>query len=323
MTTRGNSSNFSNGFATNFTAIPASSAEFTAITVTRFVLNTGVVLIMLKDRSLHSSFNVYVLVLLCGNILYAVVDGPLKILTFATRWWLGNVACNVEVYCIQILASVILHTHVLISLNRLWALFWPVSYRQRHTTTVAWLICLGMVVYVHVFQLPAVIIDALYYRNLDRGCFFNRAAQKTWATVQSVWFFHIPIFFVPACYPLLLWKQLSRRKTLKRTGPTTDVSSMRGSRNAASRRRTKGSRSFIVTSLFTLGFAVSWMPSDLYYILVDWMPMGQLETLRKVQTSMNPLLSLLDPIFFSLTMKHLQDFIIRLWRKCTAWLKRF
>ncbi|XP_055353306.1 uncharacterized protein LOC129599178 [Paramacrobiotus metropolitanus] len=134
------------------------------MTAAPLILNCGVLILLIKEKALRTPFNVYVIVLLCSNILYVGINNITMIMTPVGHWWIGDGACTVQLYCRYIVITVITHSHVLISINRAWALYWPVSYKNNHTSTVAWLLCFGMVVYVHVCQLPGLVMDALYYR---------------------------------------------------------------------------------------------------------------------------------------------------------------
>ncbi|XP_055356134.1 uncharacterized protein LOC129601362 [Paramacrobiotus metropolitanus] len=177
------------------------------MTATAILLNIAVLWILLKEKSPRTPFNVYILVMTFSHLLYLALTQLMTILTIRyTNWLLHPPVCTLHLYCRYVIVVITVHNHGIITLNRLWALFWPHSYRQHHTYTVAWLICFTMVVYVHVISLPGIILDAVYYRPPGSVCRINAAAQHGWTIFTEIVAFDVPKLFVPLCYPLLLWK---------------------------------------------------------------------------------------------------------------------
>ncbi|XP_055357539.1 high-affinity lysophosphatidic acid receptor-like [Paramacrobiotus metropolitanus] len=266
---------------------------------------------LLLDKALRSSsFNVYIITLFTSNLLYAAVDGPVKILTMAaTGWRLGRSFCTLSLYAIYVLAPMTLHTHLLISLNRAWALFWPIGYRNYHTAKTAGAICVIMVFYVHAWQLPGVILDALYYRlSPEKGCWLNRAAIPVYAALQN-WTQTAPTFFVPLCYPFLLLKYyLRKRKIAERSAGNNG-----GLVQVQQPLRKKAGQPFLITTMFTVAFTVCWLPTPVFYLMTESAP-NAYPVFRQFQAAAYSLLPILDPILFCLTIRYWQDSTRRLWR---------
>ncbi|XP_055357369.1 muscarinic acetylcholine receptor M3-like [Paramacrobiotus metropolitanus] len=266
-------------------------------------LNALALVLMLTKTSLQTPFNVYVLALMCSNVAFVAVDYTIVAVADAYGWLrLGNFVCTMRLYSLYILPSLIYHYHLLITLNRAWALFGPISYRARHNRTTAAVICVAVVVYVHLFMLPQVIRDDLYYRlPLEKGCRLNTARQFTWTEFTNILIYDAPCVSIFLAYPFLLWKMLSRRQI--RPADSTN----------AEQRRLKGTqeslrRPFILLTLYTCSTMVCWLPTICYYTILSGYPTVQLgATFYQAQSILYNLQSILDPLFFCLTLGNVKN----------------
>ncbi|XP_055340771.1 kiSS-1 receptor-like [Paramacrobiotus metropolitanus] len=285
-----------------------SSVSLISLTAATVLLNFGVLIILFVEKHLRTPFNVYIIVLLSSNILYVGLNNILMVLAPHGHWWIGGQACTLRIYCRYIVVTITIHSHVLISINRAWALFWPISYRHHHTTTVAWLLSLGMVMYVHVCQLPALILDGLYYRvSTEKDCRFNSKAQNAWATFSTVWVFDMPKVFILVCYPFLLWKFIHVRR---RPVPADKrVADARRSMDLLKRRDTVV-RPFVLLTMFTASAAVCWIPIMVYYILADLVASYKSDTLETALILLYSIQPVLDPVFFCLGVSNLHNYIV-------------
>ena len=95
--------------------------------------------------------------------------------------------------------------HTLITINRIWAVIWPHSYRQNHNTWTACLICVGGWVYVHVNLLPGYVLDILYYRLplVVNTCYLNTDAQWQWLLAMQVLVYAMALFIMVGSYPII------------------------------------------------------------------------------------------------------------------------
>lgn len=144
--------------------------------------NSLVLATFLKYSNLRTPFNCYLISLTIADVGQAALDLPFTIFShFDPVWSLGRIVCNFELYAKWVFSGVVRNTHALISLNRLWALFWPIYYKRYHTKTVAFWLCMGSWAYVHIFLLPGLVADDLYYRVDDGTCYVNTTAQRSWA----------------------------------------------------------------------------------------------------------------------------------------------
>lgn len=130
------------------------------------ILLDGVVLVLLlRKESRRRPFSVYLMCLLGTNMIYAIIQNPLDILhDVYPGWWLGTSACTTYLYTNYVLASCVVHSHVLITINRIWAVTFPIHYRNNHSRQVAIALCCLMYAYVHLCMVPGWLMDSVTYR---------------------------------------------------------------------------------------------------------------------------------------------------------------
>lgn len=212
---RNHSSNGTEVGQPNWTYVPVLSS---IITVAGIITNGPVLLVIVKNHStLLTPFNIYLVNLLIGNLLNLFLFFPLNVihLAYGDHWWLGFSACTLYLYGLLVLNASMGHCHLLITVNRLWAVSFPISYRNRHRKSVAILICLAMWVYLHVTLLPGVIMDAVYYRLPveTSGCSFNAEAtnsQSHWVAFVQIQGYDLPIVFIAVSYVWIAYRRVKR-----------------------------------------------------------------------------------------------------------------
>ena len=134
--------------------------------VTGTLSNGGLLFLFLKDRTLRTPFNVYLINLTVANFASVVTLYPLELLAtiHSPRMLMSDGACTFELYIAYVVAAVVFNSHALIALNRTWTVIHPLSYRSFHSNRTAVSLCLGMWVFMHLTAAPETILDALYYR---------------------------------------------------------------------------------------------------------------------------------------------------------------
>ena len=175
--------------------------------------NSAVLTAFLRHPNLRTPFNFYLISLLSADIAQSIFDLPFMVMSqFISVWPLGRAACSFSLYAKWVFSAVVRNTHCLISLNRLWALFLPISYRHYHSKTMAACLCVGAWVYVHVFKLPGLLQDALYYRQDGDTCLVNTTAQTKWAMASQFVVDDAAVFLVIISYPIIYWKVRQRAR---------------------------------------------------------------------------------------------------------------
>lgn len=191
---------------------------FSSISIT--AANLVVLTAFFQNPKLRTPFNVYLVFLSLSNLGQAVLDLPLTVVSdFSPVWPLGRIACNFNLYAKWVLAALVRNTHALISINRIWALFLPITYKNYHTRSVAIGLCLGLVVYVHSFLLPGLIADDLYYRVDERLCLVNTTADYYWALPTQIILYDSTLIIIVVSYPFIVWKLKKRRNSKPTNNP--------------------------------------------------------------------------------------------------------
>lgn len=195
--------------------------------------NSFVLLIYTVHSHLRTPFAVYIMLLLLSNISYSVVRGALDVINGVSQsWWTGWGSCTLYQYMNWVYTDIPVYCHMLITLNRLWAIAYPISYRNYHTKKLAVLLCCAGIAVRHIAGVPGVALDALYYRLplKENGCQLNVVPLKDWARFNLVVIGTFPILFIVLACPLLLykWKKSSKMVTGKSTATTTKSTSTKG-----------------------------------------------------------------------------------------------
>ncbi|XP_055356457.1 5-hydroxytryptamine receptor 6-like [Paramacrobiotus metropolitanus] len=310
--------------------------------ILQLVLNVSMLLFLVRHKTLRTGFNVYLIGLLSTNVFFAVGVYPSEILeALYGRWWMPRGTCSLFIYCIWVMAGVAMHMHVLITVNRLWALTFPLSYRNRHNTKVACLLAVGMVAYVHIVCFPIFLIDELYYRPApgEFGCYLNAAEQTVYALATDMVAFNLPVVIVLFSYPYILYKFLRRRRA-RTAASTASPMPIDGSHNqansnkiapassqpttATSHKNDGSVRPFLILTLLTCSIAICWAPAQLYFTLDGFMEAGfmsvssSLIQLKKAALFLYPMQAILDPIVFALSLSNLRSVILKWWDKSAA-----
>ena len=77
---------------------------------------------------------------------------------------------------------------------------------------VAIWLCVGTWVYVHVFLLPGLVNDDLFYRANDGTCQVNNTAQRGWALTTQIVVYNSAVIVTGVSYPVIWWKIRQRKK---------------------------------------------------------------------------------------------------------------
>ncbi|OQV25598.1 hypothetical protein BV898_00534 [Hypsibius exemplaris] len=186
---------------------------FILICIATLLFNCVVLAAFTKNSNLRTPFNVYIISLVIANLLQACFDLPFTVYSeLHPSWELGRIGCNFYLYAKWTFSAAVRNTHSVISLNRIWALFFPISYRHYHTRSMAIWLCLGSWLYVHIFLLPGLVMDAQFYRVDDGSCQVNTTSQRAWALPTQIVLYNSSVFIVGVSYPIIWLKVRERRK---------------------------------------------------------------------------------------------------------------
>lgn len=214
--------------------------------------------------------------------------------------------------------AAVVNSHALVSTNRMWAIFAPISYRRNHSIRVAILMYATLCVYVHIMALPVVLLDAIYYRA-PQNCYVNSNVQRILTMVVSSVGMDLPIIFILMSYPFLWYKRKQLRKTTSSRNKV--YRHYTGNHSHAARiprivtRNQKADRLLVLTFL-TASIFVCWTPGEMQYKL-DLSKLVQVPlVVTEATLTLHSLQAVIDPILFILNLEDLK-------RTCYRMLSRF
>ncbi|XP_055347527.1 uncharacterized protein LOC129594762 [Paramacrobiotus metropolitanus] len=303
-------------------AQPAARANWSVITNIRiaialasFIMNAGVLIFHFVKRSFITHFTIYLLFLYIANTIYLVGAQPIQFLSdiySVNVAYFGPAACGVYSYAQRVVSIVPVMAHVLIAVNRLWAMTYPIGYKNHHTKKVATYICVAMAGYVHLICLPAFILYMPFRYKPDASGVIKCEGAMTpmmfvWTRVDSCLNRFVPLFLIIGVYIYIFIKRWSKRtnqvthntnstERQDRTQTTKLYTAMPGIQEESvghssfverakqqqmdrPRRETVGVRKvkpFLVLTMTTVGVIVCWLPLDVIYFCMVflYMPIG-------------------------------------------------
>ncbi|XP_055336596.1 alpha-2B adrenergic receptor-like [Paramacrobiotus metropolitanus] len=246
-------------------------------------------------------FTIYLLAIFASNVVHLSVVRTLGIVNDLRGMWpFGRAECMLFLYFEKVISIIPVMTHVLISVNRLWAVVYPVSYREHHTKTMATLICLGVVAYANILDLPPFLLDRLRYYNWDKskGCPEITGTFILWTQIETFLNRFLPLLFIIVAYIFLIIKRWQKKKKLqpgeKRDKPrkNTDAKALPSAQNVcrirmASCRKQNRSRDkqphnvknnlpvrtvrpFMILTLTCISVLICWIPVDVYFLAMKF-----------------------------------------------------
>ncbi|OQV11952.1 hypothetical protein BV898_13747 [Hypsibius exemplaris] len=290
---------------------------------------------------LRTSFNIYLMNLATANFLYALIQNPPDVINHLYNgWFLGSFYCSVLIFGLYIFEAGIRNCHILISLNRIWAVFWPHSYRTYHKKRVACLLCLAGWVEVQFIILPGYILDAMYYRSTAIGasCGLNAMAQWEWSVAIQFTVYNMGLYLMWISYPIIWYKRRQRQRnqivpsrqpaqssqgtgarsvrSVRTNQDATDNDTVDDEEETAKTTRSgnqsgplakkTSSKAFTILTVLTISVTVCWTPILCYYTITLWMPVNN-PILLEVGTVLFALQSVLDPVLFIIALPDLRD----------------
>lgn len=304
----------SNGTAINNTdpIFPLSWTVYGEIVVFLTVLawlTNGIVLIaFLKNRNLLTSFSVYLVNLLVSNLIQTAVVNTLDIMdSISLYWWMGSRACDLMQYGLYVVGGGIVYSHVLISANRIWAVTFPVSYRNAHRKRISVLTCFLMWMVLNVVCAPGLALESLYYRVplVIGDCTLNPSTQ--WKLVAMLVVFDVPIILVFLSYPYLWYLQRKRLRVVEIIAePRTHQRITTLKPSTASTRSTKSTETFYMLTAVTISLLFCWVPMELYVTINSFTSLES-NSFYDVSVLLYYLQPVLDPLLFMIAFKDLRS----------------
>ena len=307
------------------------------ISVLAIGFNSFVLVIFARNANLRTPFTIYIINLFVANLVNQMYQQPLAIVTHLySSKYLGRAFCNASLYGSFTLHSAVYSAHFAITLNRIWAVASPLTYRRFHTKPFAATSCPTVWIYVHVVMLPGLIMNSLYYeRPLELGCYIAKQPLRTWSIVEQSILYDIPLSILILAYPVICFTEVRRR--VRRSRLVQLVSAKRGNNSSVqmaplSRPSLQiavdntgstppgvgrhNSNAFIVLTILTVSNCVFLMPLTVAYNLSTaflagesprWQARWSLDQLYVVAPMLFYAQAVLDPLLFTLALKDLRS----------------
>ena len=296
--------------------------------------NGFVLILFARNANLRTPFTIYITNLYIANLINQIYQQPLTIATHLySAKYLGRAFCNTYLYGSYVIHSAVFNAHFAITLNRIWAVTSPLTYRLYHNKKFAIVICVMFWIYVHVVMLPGLITNALYYKvPLKMGCYIDKKRKPllTWSIIEQVMLYDVPLSFLILAYPVICFAEVrrrARRTRLVQQGPGNEGSitgappgpSSMASRPiiGESRSDTSPSKAFTVLTILTCNNGVFLTPLTVGYNLSTalsagvefpvWLTQQWLSQLYIVTPMLFYAQAVADPILFTLALKDLRS----------------
>ncbi|XP_055349772.1 rhodopsin-like [Paramacrobiotus metropolitanus] len=281
-------------------SVPAIGICRIFILITSFILNSIVFTVYVTQSKIRTPFSVYIISLVVSNILDVILFFPFMIAnnlgTSDNHFIFGEPGCVVYGYGIAIIRSCCLCSHALITLNRIWAMTFPISYKNIHGFRFAICVCIFVLIAVHSVMVPGVILNEKFRPRPVKtyGCWYQVHAESTISSIGIVLFYIFPLIILSS-YPYLFFKYLQTKKRIMAQDARTGVLS-----------ENKASRTFGIVTLLSFCTIVCWLPEELVTFLM-------MATWSKGSVRAYPIVSLLssfqvllDPLFLLISSKDLR-----------------
>ncbi|XP_055355188.1 5-hydroxytryptamine receptor 1D-like [Paramacrobiotus metropolitanus] len=288
------------------------------------LFNGLVLLAFLLNPQLHIPFNFYLANLVLTNFVYTLIEIPLDIVNgLYSVWWMGPAVCDLYQYLNYVFSGTIVNTHMLITVNRIWALTFPHSYTHMHTKRTALVGCAMVWVYVHAACLPGLILNTRVRLPLDSsGCQLNYEHLFAWNVFVEFVVFVLPQCLITVAYPHLLCQR--RQQRLVRSamdGPTLqEITTGPMTKNGGRQRDNK--KAFGVLTVSTLSVTLTWTPGSVYYGMSCFMDVSYMPVYFLISSFLFLVQTVMDPILFMMVLGDLRVAVWQIVKKVHFWCLR-
>ncbi|XP_055352990.1 uncharacterized protein LOC129598929 [Paramacrobiotus metropolitanus] len=267
----------------------------TVIAVTSFILNFGLLIVHIMRPAYINHFTVYLLFLYIANTVYLAGAFPFIFLSEVYNVefsFQGLTTCLTFSYFHWVVSLVPVMCHMLIALNRLWALTYPLGYRNYHTRNMACLICVLTVLYVHLFKLPSLFMfkPNAYQVRLETSQICSIPVPQGYfyfTRVDSILNRFAPLFIIAGVYAYLVIKRFSKKlgkvtdasesvelaKKLENMDPG-NMSRIHGAGRPPRTVERSVVRPFLILTLTTISVIICWLPLDVI-LFYQWFLIGK------------------------------------------------
>ena len=227
---------------------------YAAILVVGVGSNLVVLYVILGNKHMRTTINIYLLNLAVSDIIICVFASS----SFLDRWqFLGSWMCNLTIFGITVSVRMSSFTLVAIAVNRFWAVFYPFGSRiNSQTRTAVIILCINLVAIIT--SLPKAL---LFEGDGELVCDLTQSnvAILGYMTFVKITQFAIPFAIITICYTSVMIK-------LRQRAPGRSLSSEQTQEGAA-----KNARMNKMLIAMVVIFGLCWFPiqllSTMFYVV--------------------------------------------------------
>ena len=178
------------------------------------ILNFLFFIVMTRYLRLQTSFSIYALNLSIADVLSAVFNmmGYIAV-TIRGEWPFGVNFCHFYSHVRITNFSASEHAMVLIAIDKLWSLWYPLNYRRHRSIKLSCIVCCLTWLYLNVVLIPYVVLDRVFYSQTSspKVCYFNVDAQRTYSLILCIFLWIVPLMVLLCCYFAIHFRLRRRR----------------------------------------------------------------------------------------------------------------
>ncbi|OQV12737.1 hypothetical protein BV898_13057 [Hypsibius exemplaris] len=211
-------------FAVNVTSIPPNFMRtimswFTIFTIVATLVTNGFIIVVYITRGhLRTAFNAYIFNIALTEALTAILAMPgIFVLSFYGYWPYSPILCSAFTFVKQHLGSGVRYGHVLVTVNRMWAVTFPLDYRTAHTKRVSNCLIISTWIFVLGLNCPSAILGRLnpVIYPVDFCRMDYRGYLATLAFGIEFVGYDVPEIIIVFAYPFVLYKLRQLRGNTK------------------------------------------------------------------------------------------------------------
>lgn len=295
---------------------------FSIVLIWTLVGNVLVIIVIFGNEGLKTNFNYLIVNMAISDLAIPLFSIPIKIAEEASgiryRWFvggtLGNVLCKLCYLLVDISPAVSVFTLLVISVNRLIAIIFPVRAQMFSKKKGFLLILVTWIVAIAVFS-PDLYVFKLIKHNNHNLClpFWSTFQDQTAFISASIMIlFLIPMIIITLVYSFLIYKVSRGSKT---------VNNMLNNQQVESRRR-RNRQIFYISVAIVAAFIIFWGPFFSFLSVVSfiwkWKPhleQKTLDTVLFVVVFLGYLNAGVNPCIYFLFLKNYRQGLKRLFKK--------
>ena len=246
--------------------------------------NLLVCVTIMSNRKLQSPTNYFILCLSVSDLSLGLVVLPFStILTVLSKWPLGPVFCNIYISSDVMLCTVSILTLFVISLDRYYAVTYPMRYLQHITTRRVFWVCVSIWTFSFVMAFLPIHLGlntaTRQIQNYDtpNECVFQ--LNHTYVLLISIGTYFIPLFVMCGVYMKVYY---IARKQVARINQMTNLSKhlMENGDEKENQRRVSDSKATFTLASVVTAFAICWIP---YFVIFTIKPIFNLHVNEHIE----------------------------------------